>query len=108
MKKLSLSSPAPSRSSLVGLAVTTALLAPNAQSASATTAVRGVVAGSYFTAPTATTVGSSSTSYYSGAKVCFDLNGNGVCDQNEPNATTNSMGAFALSSLTAAPLVAEI
>ena len=107
MKKLS-SAPAPSRNSLVGLAVTAALLAANAQSASATTVVRGVVAGSYFTAPTATAVGSSSTSYYSGAKVCFDLNGNGVCDQNEPNATTNSAGAFALSSLTAAALVAEI
>jgi len=101
MKKLS-------SSSLIGAAVTTALLAANAQSASAATVVRGVVAGSYFTAPTATAVGTSSTSYYGGAKVCFDLNANGVCDSNEPNATTSSTGAFALTSPTAAPLVAEI
>ena len=90
---------------LVGAAVTAALLAANTQAA---TSVRGVVAGSYFTPPTATVVGSSAPSYYAGAKVCFDLNNSGTCDSNEPSTTSNSTGAFALTSATAAPLVAEI
>jgi len=98
MKKLS-------SSALVGAAVAAALLSANAQAAA--TAVRGVVAGSYFTPPTATAVGSSSASYYSGAKVCFDLNNNGACDSNEPSAISSSTGAFALTSATAAPLVAR-
>ena len=77
-------------------------------------AVKGVVAGSYFTAPinsdnpalsqASTTVSST----YQGAKVCFDLNNNGVCDNGEPSTTTKADGSFLLSSLTAAPLVAEV
>ena len=51
--------------------------------------------------------------YISGAKICIDLNGNGVCDSNEPSATTASKGSFTLTApngtdLSAVHLLAEI
>src|SRR5689334_15357766 len=92
-----------SRKTLIGAAVAAALLAAHAPSHAATPiAVRGVVSGSYFTAPTAGAVGSSAASVYAGAKVCFDWNNNGVCDAGEPSATTGSNGSFALTSSKAA------
>ncbi|MDR3415240.1 MAG: alkaline phosphatase family protein [Nevskia sp.] len=76
--------------------------------------VKGVVGGAYFTPPVfADTAAASSgasmvASVYAGARVCFDLNGNGACDAGEPRTTTASDGSFQLSSSTLAPLVAEI
>lgn len=73
------------------------------------TVVEGVVAGSLFTPPTATAVGSSAASVYAGAKVCFDLNRNGACDRDEPSAVTGHNGKFELTSRKATgPLIAEI
>ncbi len=90
--------------SLIGLAVAAALMT----ACNFGNEVKGVVAGSYFTPATSTAVGFSKPSLYAGAKVCVDLNGNGVCDPAEPNTTTNSAGAFTLRSAIPAPLVAEI
>jgi hypothetical protein len=78
------------------------------------TTVTGTVAGSLFTPPVNSNNPSSSVasttvaSTYAGAKVCFDLNGNGACDSNEPYTYTASNGSFKLSSLTTANIIAEI
>jgi len=78
------------------------------------TVVTGTVAGSYFTPPVnsnspASSVASKTVaSTYAGAKVCFDLNGNGVCDSNEPYTFTASNGSFKLSGTTVANVIAEI
>ncbi len=109
MKKTSHSIDLPSRKSLIGIAVAGALFGAHAPGNAATpVAVRGTLAGSYFTAPTNTAVGTSAASLYAGAKVCFDWNNNGVCDPGEPTATTAANGTFALSTSQSAPLVAEI
>ena len=103
----------PVRNSLLSIAIATALLSGAAQAA-APTAVRGVVSGSYFTAPVnsdnpaLSTASTTVASVYAGAKVCFDLNNNGACDANEPNTTSKSDGSFTLTSLAAGNLVAEI
>ena len=34
--------------------------------------------------------------YITGATVCLDINGNGVCDSGEPSATTGTKGAYSL------------
>jgi hypothetical protein len=47
-------------------------------------------------------------SVYAGATVCFDLNGNGVCDPGEPATTSSATGRFKLSSPALAPLIAQI
>ena len=52
---------------------------------------------------TGTVVGS----YFQGAKVCLDANGNGVCDAGEVSTTSGSQGQFTLVGA-AAPIVAEI
>ena len=89
--------------------------------------VKGTVGGTYFTPPvfsdtkTGTTgtmasgtavsgtASSTAASVYAGAKVCFDLNDNGVCDAGEPFTTTDGSGNFQLTNRTGvAPLVAEI
>jgi hypothetical protein len=64
--------------------------------------VHGVVGGAY------SSLASAVPSVYAGATVCFDLNGNGVCDPGEPATTSSSTGSFKLSSSTLAPLVAQI
>ena len=101
------------RPTLVAVAVASALAVCSA-SAYAGSMVTGVVGGALFTPPvfadTAAASSPSSTvpSVYAGAKVCFDLNGNGACDPGEPFTMTSSTGSFKLSSPTLAPLVAEI
>jgi hypothetical protein len=91
------------------MGVATALFAAHAPGNAAPPVIlKGVVAGSYFTAPTASAVGSSSASYYAGAKVCVDLNSNGTCDPGEPSAVTRKDGAFHLIAATAAGLVVDI
>ncbi|WP_051709761.1 acid phosphatase [Andreprevotia chitinilytica] len=60
-------------------------------STSANTTVSGTVVGSYF----------------QNAKVCLDLNGNGVCDANEPSTRTDANGKYTLTG-PAAAVVAEI
>ena len=95
-------------------AVVASTLAIASTSAFAAVTAKGVVGGAYFTAPvisdSPTTAHASSTvaSTYAGAKVCFDLNNNGVCDATDPAVFTGSDGSFTLTSKTAAPLVAEI
>lgn len=107
----------PSRRTLVSIAVAAALASSYSAGAfagSAPVSVNGVVAGSYFTPPViadnpATAAASSTVaSVYQGAKVCFDINNNGVCDAGEPSTVSKSDGSFLLSSAVAAPLVAEI
>jgi len=102
------------RASLISVAVAGALLATysstNASSNDARLAheVRGVVAGSYFTPPADGTPSSTVPSVYQSAKVCFDLNDNGVCDSGEPSTITKNDGTFQLHSNSGGPLVAEI
>jgi Phosphoesterase family len=102
------------RPTLVAAAVASALALCSTSAFASASIVKGVVGGAYFTPPViadtaAASAGSSTAaSVYQGAKVCFDLNDNGVCDANEPFTMTASNGSFQLSSKTAAPLVAEI
>src|SRR5580692_4364894 len=76
--------------------------------------VHGVVGGVLFTPPVfadtaaASVPSSTVASVYAGATVCFDTNGNGVCDPGEPTTTTGADGSFVLSSRSLAPLVAQI
>jgi Phosphoesterase family len=109
--------PLPLRRSLVSAAVATALAAALSTGhavGTAPVAVKGVVAGSYFTPPVISdnpvtaVAGNSVASVYQGAKVCFDVNNNGVCDAGEPTTTSKADGSFLLNSATHAPLVAEI
>ena len=100
------------RRSLVSVAVATALFSTVAHAAPVS--VRGVVGGTLFTPPVNATNPANSTagvtvpSVYVGAKVCFDLNNNGICDAGEPSTTTSSTGSFALTSATAANVIAVI
>jgi hypothetical protein len=100
------------RRSLVSVAVATALLSTVAHAAPVS--VRGVVGGTLFTPPVNATNPAGSTagvtvpSVYAGAKVCFDLNNNGVCDAGEPSTTTSTTGNFALTSATAGNVIAVI
>ncbi|MDB5803764.1 MAG: hypothetical protein JWN73_1086 [Betaproteobacteria bacterium] len=112
MRKQSIQKATPFRVTLISAAVAGALL--TAAPAFAAVSVKGVVAGSYFTPPVnSDTPGQavpSSTvpSVYAGAKVCFDLNDNGVCETGEPTAISKADGSFLLSSPTLAALVAEV
>lgn len=104
------------RPSLVAVAVASALAisATSSFAAAAPVVAKGVVGGTYFTPPvisdnpSVATPSTSVASVYQGAKVCFDLNNNGVCEAGEPTTTSAADGSFLLSSKTAAPLVAEI
>lgn len=106
----------PFRASAISSAVALALLTAYSPSyaASAPVTVKGVVAGSYFTAPVnsdnpaLSTASSTVASVYQSAKVCFDMNENGMCDAGEPSTMTKADGTFLLSNRTPAPLVAEI
>jgi len=103
----------PLRPSKVAAAVA-GVLALSSASAFANSIVEGVVGGAQFTPPVfadtaaASAASSTAATIYAGAKVCFDLNGNGACDLNEPSTITSSTGSFKLSSSTLASLVAEI
>ena len=102
------------RPTLVAAAVASTLALCSASAFASVSIVKGVVGGAYFAPPVfadtaAASSGSSSVaSVYAGATVCFDLNGNGVCDAGEPTTTTNAAGGFTLASTTIAPLVAQI
>ena len=102
------------RPSLVAATVAGTLALCSTSAFAAQSLVKGVVGGALFTPPvfadTAAASSGSSTAagVYQGAKVCFDLNDNGVCDSNEPSTTTGADGSFTLLSKTLAPLVAEI
>jgi hypothetical protein len=102
------------RPSLVAAAVASALALCSTSAFAAQSLVKGTVGGALFTPPVfADTAGASSASstvagVYQGAKVCFDLNDNGVCDAGEPFTTTGADGSFTLLSKSIAPLVAEI
>jgi hypothetical protein len=106
----------PLRPSLIAIAVASALTLASTASLAATApvAVKGVVAGSFFNPPVISdnpataTASSTVASVYTGAKVCFDVNNNGICDAGEPTTTSKADGSFLLISATAAPLVAEI
>jgi len=64
---------------------------------SATVALSGIVADGYL----------------SGAKVCLDINSNGVCDSGEPSSTSGSNGDYTITGITSGqqtlyPVVAEV
>jgi hypothetical protein len=95
-------------------AVASVLALGSASSFAAVAIVQGVVGGAYYAPPVfpdtapASSLASAVPSVYAGATVCFDLNGNGVCDPGEPSTTSSATGSFKLSSSTLAPLVAQI
>lgn len=83
------------------------------------TAVAVLVSGCLGGGSTASNGGSATTlagivadGYLSGAKVCLDTNGNGVCDAGEPSATTGAGGAYSISvpagTASNVPVVAEV
>jgi hypothetical protein len=102
--------------SLLSIAIAAALFsAAVPQTASAGIfSVKGVVAGTQFTPPVnsddpaQSTASSTVASVYANAKVCFDLNNNGVCDANEGGTTTKSDGSFILVGKAVGPLIADI
>ena len=94
------------RASVIAAAVAGALL-PGIVLA-APMSVRGVVAGSFFTAPNGSVASSTVASVYQSVKVCFDANNNGVCDADELNVLSKSDGSFVLSSRTPSALIAEV
>ncbi|MYM21508.1 phosphoesterase [Duganella sp. FT135W] len=89
------------------------LCAP-AFAATAPVTVRGVVSGTYFTAPvianspTSSAVSGTVASLYQSAKVCVDANDNGVCDAGETSVLTKADGSFLLATRTPGALIAEI
>ncbi len=78
------------------------------------TTIRGIVAGSQFTAPTISNSPSLSAasltvaSHFKGAKVCVDANNNGSCEPDEPSTMTDATGGFLLRSFTSGPIAVEI
>jgi hypothetical protein len=102
------------RPSLIAATVASTLALCSTSAFAAQSLVKGHVGGAYFTPPVfadtaaASSPASTVASVYQGAIVCFDLNGNGVCDSGEPYTTTAADGSFTLSSKTLAPLVAQI
>ena len=104
----------PLRNSVLSIAIATALFSVSAPSHAGMTSVRGVVAGSLFTPPVNSNNPAQSTpsatvaSVYANAKVCFDLNNDGICESNEPSTTSAANGSFTLVSATPANLIAQI
>jgi hypothetical protein len=109
--QISFKTPRPTR---LAMAIASVLALGSTHSFAAVAIVQGVVGGVYYAPPAfpdtapAASLGSAVPSVYAGARVCFDLNGNGVCDPGEPSTTSSSTGSFKLSSSTLAPLVAQI
>jgi len=96
---------------LVAAVVTISLLAAASFSSQGTVApatLSGVVAGSYFTPPAGPAASNTAASYYEGARVCVDLNNDGVCGPGETSAATDAKGAFVLKGAPAGPIAAEI
>src|SRR5215472_9996432 len=110
MKRLMHSNLKTLRPSLVAAAVACTLAVSSNSALAGQQIVRGVVSGAYFTPPVfadtaAASAGSSAVpSVYVGAKVCFDLNDNGVCDAGEPFTTTAADGSYQIATKTLAPL----
>ena len=102
------------RPTLLAAAIASTLALCSTSAFASVSIVRGVVGGALFTPPVfadtaaASSPASTAASTYAGATVCFDLNGNGVCDAGEPATTTSATGSFSLISTTLAPLVAQI
>ena len=102
------------RPTLLAAAIASTLALCSTSALASVSIVKGVVGGALFTPPVfadtaaASSPASTAASIYAGAKVCFDLNGNGVCDAGEPTTTTSATGSFSLVSSTLAPLVAQI
>ena len=96
------------------VAAAAVLLCSVAHAAVGPVTVKGVVAGSLFTAPVISdnpalaTTGATAASVYAGATVCFDANNNGVCDAGEVSAVSKADGSFLITSRAAAPLIADI
>ncbi|OLL31788.1 phosphoesterase [Burkholderia sp. SRS-W-2-2016] len=80
---------------------------PTSPTAAATT-YSGVVSASSFAAGNTSGNPTITAGYYSGATVCVDANGNGVCDSGEPSATTDSKGHFSLQSKVTGQLIADV
>ncbi|MDP9902543.1 alkaline phosphatase family protein [Variovorax ginsengisoli] len=91
------SSPAPSASSGTGSTPTT----------TSSVTLSGVVTGTSLVAGSATDP-NVKAAYYSGAKVCADTNGNGVCDASERPVVTDASGRFTLTLPAGAALIADI
>ncbi|WP_432261086.1 acid phosphatase [Cupriavidus sp. TMH.W2] len=70
------------------------------------TALGVTACGGSDSAPSASTSGVVTGSYFEHARVCLDANNNGKCDSGEASAFTNAQGAFTLPGLGA--VVAEI
>ncbi len=74
------------RPTKVAVAVASVLALCSASAFASNSIVQGVVGGANFTPPVfadtaaASSPASTVASVYAGAKVCFDLNGNGACD----------------------------
>jgi hypothetical protein len=98
---------------VLSIAIATALFSA-APSHAAMTSVHGVVAGSLFTPPVnsdnpaLSQPSNTISSVYVGAKVCFDLNNNGICDANEPSTVSKGDGTFTLTSAAPGNLIAQI
>ena len=84
------------RPSRVAVAVASTLALCSTSAFASVSIVKGVVGGALFTPPVfadtaaASSASSTAASVYAGVTVCFDLNGNGVCDPGEPSTTTSS------------------
>lgn len=59
-------------------------------------------------AATTTLTGTVIDGYLQGAKVCLDINANGVCDSGEPTATTGANGSYSFSGVTTSAANAAI
>ncbi|TFW20299.1 alkaline phosphatase family protein [Duganella callida] len=101
---------------LISGAVAGAVLALSAPAfaANAPVTIRGVVSGTYFTAPVISNTPSGSApantvaSLFQSAKVCIDANDNGACDAGETSALTKADGSYLLATRTPGTLIAEI
>ena len=84
------------RSSIIAIATITASVA-----------LLSACGGGTFSLIPAVTNGAVIGSYFKNAKVCLDLNNNGVCDAGEPSSTSDSQGKYSLPGSDAS-VVAEI
>jgi hypothetical protein len=69
--------------------------------------VSGVVTSELFV-PGSATEPTVQGGYWSGAKVCSDVNDNGKCEAGEPAATTDASGHFTFNTTSGAPVIADI
>src|ERR1700754_5338428 len=76
--------------------------------ATPTSTFAGVVASSGVTPGSTTGNPTLKAGYFTGATVCLDANGNGVCDASEVKTTTDANGHFSLQSSGTGQLIADI